>query len=343
MKKIVLFNCLCFAAFWVTAQWTTNGTIIYYNTGNVGIGTSSPSNLLQVQKGIGATIIGGQDYGNFIGSNGNGYELNLQGGIPTTSFGSSGGALRLGGPARGDADINVIQFLQNGTERMRIHNGGNVGIGTATANYKVTLSTGAANDGLWVGGSSGHDFSILGNLTALAWNGLSQANDHLLLWKGPTGPDNVDAGGLVIGPWSGQSSGLRITYNGNVGIGTSNPGPYKLAVEGWLGARKIKVTQASPWSDYVFDNDYRLRTLEEVEKYIQDYKHLPDVPSATEVEKDGIDIGDNQALLLKKIEELTLYAIDQQKQIKEQQKHIVSQQEQVKELKTSVTSSLSSK
>jgi len=102
---------------------------------------------------------------------------------------------------------------------------------------------------------------------------------------------------------------------GNVGVGTNNPGSYKLAVEGKLGARKVVVTQTSPWPDYVFYSSYKLPTLREVEDYIKQHKHLPDVPSAREVEKNGLDVGENQAILLKKMEELTLYVIDQQKQI----------------------------
>jgi hypothetical protein len=107
----------------------------------------------------------------------------------------------------------------------------------------------------------------------------------------------------------------------NVGIGTATPGAYKLAVEGMLGARKIKVTQANPWADYVFDEAYKLPTLLELEKFVKSNKHLPEVPTAKQIEKDGIDIGDNQVLLLKKIEELTLYMIELKKensQIKKQ-------------------------
>ncbi|EDK72545.1 hypothetical protein TM7_0324 [candidate division TM7 genomosp. GTL1] len=104
----------------------------------------------------------------------------------------------------------------------------------------------------------------------------------------------------------------------SVGIGTVNihePG-YKLFVEGAIRARKMKIDQAT-WADYVFEKDYRLLSLQEVEEFIGVHKHLPDVPSAKEVEKNGIDLGDSQALLLKKIEELTLYMIQQQKEIDE--------------------------
>jgi hypothetical protein len=93
----------------------------------------------------------------------------------------------------------------------------------------------------------------------------------------------------------------------------------KLWVNGDMLSKKVKVTQTG-WPDYVFEKAYHLPSLAEVEKYIQQHKHLPDVPSAAEIEKNGLDLGDNQAVLLKKIEELTLYAIDQDKKIETQNK-----------------------
>ncbi|MCA6488109.1 MAG: hypothetical protein IM534_09630 [Chitinophagaceae bacterium] len=102
--------------------------------------------------------------------------------------------------------------------------------------------------------------------------------------------------------------------NGNIGIGTENTGPFKLAVEGTIGARKLKITQAVPWADYVFNDDYKLRSLQEVEKFIQQYKHLPEVPTTKEINEQGLDVAETQALLLKKIEELTLYMIEMKKE-----------------------------
>jgi hypothetical protein len=110
------------------------------------------------------------------------------------------------------------------------------------------------------------------------------------------------------------------TTPGNVGIGTTNPSE-KLAVKGNIIAQKIKVTLLG-WSDYVFDSTYQLEPLHQVEKYIQQNKHLSGVPSAETVQKQGIDVGDNQAVLLKKIEELTLYVIEQNKKLEAQNERI---------------------
>lgn len=109
--------------------------------------------------------------------------------------------------------------------------------------------------------------------------------------------------------------------NGNVGIGTAARNDYRLAVEGTVGARKVKVTQES-WADFVFDPHYKLPTLLEVEQFIQKYQHLPEIPSANEVLEEGIDLGDMNKELLQKVEELTLYVIELKKENERQQKQL---------------------
>lgn len=101
---------------------------------------------------------------------------------------------------------------------------------------------------------------------------------------------------------------VRITYDGKMGIGVDNP-TEKLTVNGNIKARKVVVSQLG-WSDYVFDDDYKLMPITELDTYIKNNKHLPDIPSKDEIFKKGLDIGEGHALLLKKIEELTLYVIE---------------------------------
>ncbi|MGN7787305.1 hypothetical protein ACTJIJ_22415 [Niabella sp. 22666] len=126
---------------------------------------------------------------------------------------------------------------------------------------------------------------------------------------------------------------LHAKSNGNVGIGTRNP-TEKLSVKGKIRAQEIKVEadNGTNWPDYVFKKDYPLPSLAEVEKHIKEKGHLPEVPSAKEVEKEGIALGANQAVLLKKIEELTLYAIEQDKKIAEQNKAMKAQDEILQKL-----------
>lgn len=112
-----------------------------------------------------------------------------------------------------------------------------------------------------------------------------------------------------------QNNGANLLYtNGSVGVGTQKTGPHKLAVEGSIGAREVKV-ETTAWADFVFDKNYNLPTILEVEKQIQDHGHLKDIPSAQEVEKNGIYLGEMNAKLLQKIEELTLYLIDLNKKV----------------------------
>jgi hypothetical protein len=120
---------------------------------------------------------------------------------------------------------------------------------------------------------------------------------------------------------------------GNVGIGTNNPGSFKLAVEGKIGAREINVTTTTPWPDYVFEKDYNLPTLAEVESYINQNKHLPEVPAAKEMEKNGVNLGEMNMLLLKKVEELTLYVIELKKENDEQRKRSEDQQLEIESIK----------
>jgi hypothetical protein len=118
--------------------------------------------------------------------------------------------------------------------------------------------------------------------------------------------------GLAFGSGNGTEY-MRLNANGNVGIGTDNP-QAKLAVNGDVFAKKVKVT-LSGWPDYVFEKKYKLPSLAAVAAFVKQYKHLPDVPAAATIEKEGVDIGATQAVLLRKIEELTLYIIQQQKEI----------------------------
>lgn len=106
----------------------------------------------------------------------------------------------------------------------------------------------------------------------------------------------------------------------NIGIGTSNTHGFKLAVNGNAIFTNIKVKGFSAWPDYVFRKGYHLPDLKTLEKYIATHQHLPDVPAEADVKKDGQDIGATQAVLLKKVEELTLYVIDLDKKVEALQK-----------------------
>ncbi|WP_108802600.1 hypothetical protein [Aquimarina sp. Aq107] len=116
------------------------------------------------------------------------------------------------------------------------------------------------------------------------------------------------------GQTSLRGNGKPSYFEGFVGIGTTNSSGFKLAVNGNIRAKEIKVE--TNWADYVFKKDYNLPTLQQVEDHIIEKGHLINIPSAAEVEKNGIQLGEMNAKLLEKIEELTLYTIEQEKRIK---------------------------
>lgn len=128
---------------------------------------------------------------------------------------------------------------------------------------------------------------------------------------------NQSASELYVGVNAGN---LHLDATGQVAIGNVIPAAsaYKLTVTGKIICEELKVKLVSSiWPDYVFDKKYKLKSLSEVEQFILKNKHLPNIPSAAEVEKNGIEVGDMQKKMMEKIEELTLYIIDLQKQIDE--------------------------
>jgi len=128
-------------------------------------------------------------------------------------------------------------------------------------------------------------------------------------------------GGGGSSVWSEQEN--TASYNGEVAIGTNTvPNGYKMAVSGNVIAEEIRVQLSGNWPDYVFSQEYRLTPLKEIQKYIEKNGHLPRIPSAKEVEGSGIVLGEMNRLLLEKIEELTLHAIQQEERIEELQEQL---------------------
>lgn len=114
---------------------------------------------------------------------------------------------------------------------------------------------------------------------------------------------------------------FMVASDGKVGIGIETIGEERLAVNGKIRAKEIKVETAN-WPDYVFEDDYKIISLQELEKYIKERKHLPEMPTAKEVEAGGVELGEMNKLMLKKIEELTLYLIEKDRQLLDALKRI---------------------
>ncbi|MFT3901669.1 MAG: hypothetical protein QM727_00725 [Niabella sp.] len=161
------------------------------------------------------------------------------------------------------------------------------------------------------------------------------------LWSHDLGFYQAPAGGIAgtftNHPFSlitNKVNRLTITSVGNVGIGIATPNE-RFEVNGNIRAKEVKVEVAN-WPDYVFNTAYRLMPLHKVEEFIAENGHLPEVPSAKEVEQNDVEVGANQAVLLKKIEELTLHLIEMEKKISGQEEKISQQAAEIKKLNQSV-------
>lgn len=191
---------------------------------------------------------------------------------------------------------------------------------------KSIFNVGYSNTSTYLGmhnrfGSELFKVSILGNDTTMFMH-LPQANSRIVIGSSGTYLQN-EGHKLVVKNGSAKIEG-NFFSTGNIGIGTMSfidgADTYKLSVEGKIRAHAIKVY--TDWADYVFEDTYKLPSLEEVEKHIKENGHLKDIPSATEVENNGIELGEMNKLLLQKIEELTLYIIELKKDVDELQTKI---------------------
>lgn len=272
--------------------------LVLDQNGYVGIGAISPQEKLHIESGALQFYNLGPNTDNVdiikMGEGTTADEFSLQGMFANT--GETG---------------NSIKFRSTQKDNLFVIRGdGNLGIGSITPLEKLHIESGA-----------------------LQFNNLGSGQDNVEIIKiaESTTPDEFSLVGMFNGGGAtGNSLKWRSTWNdnlfvlrgdGKVGLGTTSMGSHRLAVEGSIGAREIKV-EATGWSDFVFENDYDLRTLEQVEEHIKENGHLPEIPSEAEVNENGINLGEMNAKLLQKIEELTLYLIEQNKKIEELQKEV---------------------
>jgi hypothetical protein len=246
---------------------------------------------------------------------------------------------------------NVGIGITSPSSKLEIRDGGNaslrVGITSNMANMNTQLLNSLA--------VLGHDNNTVSSNGAVAWDFYNNGNNPS--WSGVLlqhfgtaiqgnmyGLSNIGNMGVLNfqnvnnGVIGSNGANIFVSPNGNltacfltngsVGIGTTNPGSFKLAVEGKIASRGIKVTVDPNFPDYVFDSAYQLRPLAHLEQYINQNKHLPGIPSAEEVKKEGgIELGDMNVKLLEKVEELTLYVIELKKENEEMKKEIKEMKE----------------
>jgi hypothetical protein len=177
---------------------------------------------------------------------------------------------------------------------------GNVGIGTASPSAKLNVYNSGPTQVIVGNPSTG-----TGGFTSLLMGTSADSNGYGYL-------QSIKSSGSALGDIILNKDG------GNVGIGTTQTDA-KLTVNGTVHTKEVKVDLNVPGPDYVFEKDYPLMSLEETKAYIDANKHLPEVPSAKEMEKNGVQLGEMNMLLLKKVEELTLYSIEQNQKLNYQQ------------------------
>ncbi len=212
-----------------------------------------------------------------------------------------------------NANDYVMRVTTSGDNPLfSIKGDGNVGIGTASPLAKLQVN---GNVRL-LSEESVNQFQILGNGQIPTRRGISLADDadgafnfYIHGWQTDAAFNFMDA--------LDQGTLMTINESGQVGIGTTNlQSGNMLTVAGTINAQEVLVTTTAG-ADFVFDEKYDLPKLGDIEDFITENKHLPDIPSAKQMKEEGLNMGDMQIKLLQKIEELTLYIIEQDKRILE--------------------------
>ena len=210
---------------------------------------------------------------------------------------------------------------------------GNLGIGTTNPEtlLNVNVGSGGSNGiaGIRVGGLSNYaslELGIDGDYDGMIRSYGNNINYYAGHWKtkGTIARENHSHNWYTSKNGSSDWSYVKMIMNenGNLGIGTTKPDS-KLTVAGNIHAQEVKVTvNAGVVPDYVFANDYKLKSLQEVEEYIKQNNHLPEIPSAQEIEKNGLMLAEMNLNLLKKLEEMTLYMIEMKKENEKQNEKI---------------------
>jgi hypothetical protein len=237
----------------------------------------------------------------------------------------------------GNAAGNAMDFYvwqpgdaveSQGSKHVMSLDAGNVGIGTTTPTHKLDVY---APEGQWKARFQGPDGYITIGPANSSWAHIYTDRPAFIfnqsIFSFPGGFSSFGTANLTL-QTNGNVKMTVLSSNGNIGIGTSSPDE-KLTVKGNIHAEEVIIDLAVPAPDYVFEPNYSLTSLDEVQAYIAHHKHLPEVPSAKEMETNGVKVAEMEMILLKKIEEMTLYMIE----LKNQNKTLLKRVEQLESRK----------
>lgn len=292
------------AAGTIRFQTGNNNRMTIDPSGQVGIGTSSPSSILTISS--------------------NDPKIQLKDGITDVGFVQLvNDDIKMGTNANNSTGSFIVST--KGVDRLAVTHNGNVGIGTLSSFYKLEVNgTSKFTDDMRLDGelytknielsasNAAPQVKLIrsGNLITTGYLNIDDDN-HLKLSK------NFNGGGIIID--ANTSSGTKRFYASkanqfNFGTGLTPVG-YTVSVEGKVIATDFTTSAIANWPDYVFADNYELKPLAQVKKFISENKHLPNIPPAKEIEKGGVHLGDMSKRLMEKVEELTLYIINLQEQI----------------------------
>ncbi|MCV9930943.1 hypothetical protein OIU80_01480 [Flavobacterium sp. LS1R47] len=308
MKKITLSAIIIMTSIVsVQAQlYTPNATMQATSSGggdNIGIGTSTPIEKLNINGGTGdGALFDARMALTKVSSTGNILTAKLVLNDADTSFGNLNFKVKTTASKWELEDFYTNALTIQGVNAY-------VGIGTNNPIEKFNINGGTGNGVAFDARMALTKVSSTGNIQS-AKIVLSDVDTDFgnLIFKVKTTPSKWDLKEFYTDALTIKGS------NANIGIGTTNPDE-KLTVNGKIHAKEVRIDLGIPAPDYVFANNYKLKSLQEVEEFIKQNSHLPEIPSAKEIEKNGLMLAEMNMSLLKKIEELTLYTIEQNKKI----------------------------
>jgi hypothetical protein len=308
------------------------GTIIRMtltSDGKLGIGTTTPGQTLSVKGGLSLFPSTTTPVETYAGSlkitqpfaSGQYINLTRASALTSWSLGTmyNTSKFAIGQSKTSDADFTSPSFV--------IETDGKVGIGTSWPSSRLHILQNSDEDPMAT-------LTLQGTATPLCLPGDKNYTGRVLFttrenqvvssirayYSGAIGaPNYYPYGALVFNVGNADNvehEAMRIKHNGNIGVGITDP-QYKLDVAGTIRAAEVKVVSIDQFADFVFEKDYALPKLNEVHDFIQTNGHLPGIPSAKEVKQNGVNLVEMQVKLLQKVEELTLYSIQQQKRIDE--------------------------